>query len=166
MADTTEEWQAPRSYGGRHLPCIDMASNGSRSSSEAVCFIGKSVGTCWKHLLHVVGNHNPCDTCSLPLDETNFTLTSQMLTHVKSHRSVTWQRRWGGARQVGPGGRHLDLAPATLSGPNGPTGAGLPLGDQILVHFQHFLCIQIKLIYKWNSISLNQIPYHLCLFYP
>ena len=47
------------------------------------------------------------------------------------------------------------LAAATLLGPSGPTGAGLPLGDQILVHYQHFPYIQIKLMYMWNSISLN-----------
>jgi len=36
---------------------------------------------------------------------------------------------------VGHGGRYLDLAPATLLGPSGPTGAGMPLGDPILEHF-------------------------------
>ena len=79
---------------------------------------------------------------------------------------MTWQLGWGGARQVGPSGRHLDLAPATLLGPSGPTGVGLPFGDQIIVHFQHFPYIQIKLMYKWNSISFNQNSYHLCLFHP
>jgi len=87
-----------------------------------------------------------------------------MLTQVRSHGSVTWQLRWGGTRQVGPSDRHLDLAPATLLGPSGPTCAGLPLGDQILVHFRHFPYIQIKRMYKWNSISLHQILYRLSLF--
>ena len=58
---------------------------------------------------------------------------------------------------MGHGGYHLDLAHATLRVPSGPTGAGLPFGDLILVHFQKFSYIQIKLIYKWNSISGKNI---------
>ena len=85
--------------------------------------------------MHMVESHNPCDTCPLHSDETDFASTFQMMPQVKSHKSVTWQLRWGGARQVGPSGRHLDPAPTTLLGPSGPTSAGLPLGDQIIVYF-------------------------------